>query len=226
MVSYTQERHISPQLWIALATTLFAGIVTFLASLNLYLLEDGNRLTQAAYSTSPLLRFSYDGVYLSALVVGIAICALFGYLLARNTRSVIIGLIVVSLLVPLAGFGGLLIRQPVAFFVLVLVFAGLTLLSILAGRAVCTRKRGLLDERSAALLGGCVSAGIALLVNLVALIPHTLALNPVSHLLYMQGQIGDTHFNSVLIATGIELLSIAVCTLSIGLALRSHRRFA
>lgn len=223
MVTHTQERHLSPQLWLALATTIFAGIVTFLASLNLYLLEDGNPLTPAAYSASPLLRFSYDGVYLSALVAGIAICALLGYLLVRETRFVSIGLGIVSLLVIFAGFGGLLIHQPLAFLVLALIFAGLTLLSIWIGRALSAYSRNTSGTRSASLLGGCVSAGVALLVNLLAQVPHTLALNPVSHLLYMQGQIGDTHLNSVLIATAIELLSIIACLLSIGFALRVPR---
>lgn len=223
MVSYAQERRLPPQVWIALVTTVGAGIVTFLVSLNLYLLEDGNPLTPLAYSASPLLRFSYDGIYLSALVAGSAVCALFGYLLVRETMFVTIGLGIISLLVVFAGFGGLLIRQPLAFFVLTLAFVALTSLSVLAGRAASARSRSLPGTRSAALVGGCVSACIALLANLLALIPHTLALNPVSHLLYMQGQIGATHLNSVLVATGIELLSVIACLLCTGLALRLPR---
>lgn len=223
MVTHTRERYLPPQLWLALATTIFAGIVTFLASLNLYLLEDGNPLTEAAYSASPLLRFSYDGVYLSALVAGLAICALLCYTLVRETRFVTIGLGIVSLLVIFAGFGGLLIRQPLAFFGLALIFVVLTLLSVLAGQAVNTRSRQISGPRLASMLGGCVSAGVALLANLLAQVFHTLALNPASHLLYMQGQIGGTHLNSVLIATAIELLSVVACLLSIGLALRVSR---
>src|SRR6185437_13197540 len=130
---------------------------------------------------------------------------------------------IVSFLVIFAGFGGLLIRQPLAFFMLALIFVALTLLSVLAGQAVSTRSRRVFTSRLAALLGGCVSAGVALLANLLAQVSHTLALNPVSHLLYMQGQIGVTHLNSVLIATAIELLSIIACLLSIGFALRVPR---
>ena len=61
----------APRLWLLRTVTLIAFIISLLASLNLYLLEDGNPLTQGAYLASPLLRFSYDGVYLSALAAGV-----------------------------------------------------------------------------------------------------------------------------------------------------------
>jgi hypothetical protein len=54
-----------------------------------------------------------------------------------------------------------------------------------------------------------------MLVNGVALVAHTLALNRVSHLLFMQGQIGETHFSSLLIGMGLELLTLTACVLSI-----------
>lgn len=224
MISYRQTWSISPRLWVAFTATLFAGIITFLASLNLYLLEDGNPLTTTAYSVSPLLRFSFDGVYLSALVTGVAICALVGHLLVKSSTPILIGFLIVSLFVALAGFGGLFKRYPSTFLVLFTVFAGLTLISVVGGRIAAARSHRRLGQRSAAILGSCVSASIALLANLVALIPHTLTLNPVSHPLYMQGQVGSTHFNSVLIAMGIELLSIAICALTIGLAFRPSSR--
>ncbi len=212
-----------PRLWGVRAATMIAFVVALLASLNLYLLEDANPLTPVAYGSSPLLRLSYDGVYLSALAAGVAVCAVAGYTVARAGAPVLRGLVVVALLVALGGFGGLLARHPATFLTLALAFAGLVLVSALVGWAVVTRARPRLGRRPATILGACASTGVALLVNLVVLAPHTLALNPVSHPLYMQGQIAGTRLNSLLLGLGLELLAIVVCVSSIAMALRASR---
>nr|HET6901175.1 hypothetical protein [Ktedonobacteraceae bacterium] len=213
------------RLWIALVATIIAFAVSLVASLNLYMLEDASPLTQAAYSASPLLRFSYDGIYLSALVAGVAVCAIMGYALVQRTALVVVGLIVVALLVAVGGFGGLLARHPTTFLVFFVVFLALTLISFVCGRAVATHAAPLLGQRPAAVLGACVSVGSMLLVNIVALVLHTLLLNPISHALYMQGQIEGTHLNFSLIAMGLALLTMIACVLSLGHALRlpSHQ---
>jgi len=226
MASHRPAPAFSPRLWFILAATVLAFAASLVASLNLYLLEDNNPLTQAAYSAAPVLRWRYDGVYVSALVATVAVCAIVAYTLTQADVPVVISLIVIALLVALAGFGGLLVRQPTAFLILFLVFAGLALASLLPGRAVAAWSRHSLNQRSAAMVGACVSAGIALLVNVVALVLHTLALNPVSHPLFMQGQIGQTHFNSLVIAMGIELLAVIIFVLGIGFALRSAKKRA
>src|SRR5581483_5122575 len=46
-----------PAVVIAAVTTCITFVVALLASINLYLLEDSNPLTNAAYAASPLLRF-------------------------------------------------------------------------------------------------------------------------------------------------------------------------
>lgn len=217
MISY---RHAPIRFWVALATTVIAFLVSLLASINLYLLEDNNPLTQAAYSASSVLRLSYDGAYLSALVACVAVCAIVAYAIIQADAPVTIGLIIVALLVVLGGFGGLLIRYPATFLALFLAFMGLMLVSLLVGRVVTARLRQRIGQRKAAILGACISTGIALLVNVVAMVTHTLALNPVSHALYMHGQIGTTYFNSVLIGMVIETLAMIACLLSIGVALR------
>jgi hypothetical protein len=209
-----------PRLWIAVAITLLTCIVALLVSINLYLLEDGNPLTQAAYSASPLVRFSYDGVYLSALVACVAVCAIVGYTMSRSDISVVIGLILVSLLIIFGGFGGLLVRYPVTFLVFFLLFVGLSMMSLLVGRIVATRSGRYTGQRSAVILGACCGAFVVLLVNAVALVVHTLALNPVSHALFMQGQIGGTHFNSLVIGMVIEVVLMIMCALSIWFARR------
>jgi hypothetical protein len=221
MAAYRQTHTFPPRLRIALTTTIIAFVVSLLASINLYLLEDANPLTQSAYSAAPLLRFSYDGIYLSALVSAVAICAIIGYAISQTETPVVIGIICVALFIALGGFGGLLIRHPLNFLVLFLVFASLIVLCFLVGRIASTRLRPVLGQQPAAILGACVSTAVSLLVNLVTLVLHTIALNPVSHMLYMQGQIGVTHFNSLLIAMGIEFLMVIVCMLSILFALRS-----
>lgn len=212
----THFQNFSLRLWIALAVTVVAFTVSLVASLNLYLLEDTSNLTQAAYSASPLLRFSYDGIYLSTLAAGVAACAIVGYVLVQRESVVIVSLIVVALLVAFGGFGGLLAHHFITFLVFVTVFFALIVISFLCGRAVATHASRRLDHRPAAVMGACVSVGILLLVNVAALILHTLLLNPISHALYMQGQIGGTLLNFSLIAMGLAFLSMIACILSLG----------
>ncbi len=218
--SMANTQHFPPRLWVALATTVIAFTVSLLASINLYLIEDTSNLTQVAYSASPLLRFSYDGIYLSALAAGVAICAIVGYAIVQRTDLVVSGLIVVMLLVAFGAFGGLLARHPANFLAFFGVFLALTLISWLVGRTVATRAMHFLGQRPATILGACMSVGSMLLVNVIALVLHTLILNPVSHALYMQGQIAGTHLNFSLIAMGIALITLIACIVSLGLALR------
>ena len=221
MASYGHTQNFSPRLWVALVATVIAFFATMLASINLYLLEDSSPLTTAAYALSPLLRFSYDVVYLSALVSCVALCAIVAYMITQAETAVTIGLILVTLFIAFAGFGGLLLHQPTTFLSLFLVFVVLALVSYIAGRVVSRQSRPRLGQRPAAILGGCVSIGIVFLINTVALVLHTLVLNPVSHALFMQGQIGDTHLSSLLIAMGVELLTFFIFLLSVGIGFRS-----
>jgi hypothetical protein len=216
MVSVQDAHHpTAPRLRFALIATITACIVALLASLNLYLLEDGNSLTTAAYSASPLLRFSYDGIYLTALLAFLAACAIVTYTFTRAARadtSIVISLIIIACLIAFAGFGGLLIRYPVTFLILFATFAALTLISFLVGRSVASRLSTHLESRTARMSGACVNAGLIVLIN---------TLNPVSHPLFMQGLIGGTSWNSLLIAMGIELLAFIIAGISIVRALRA-----
>ena len=221
MATHIPTHGLSVRLWLALVATFVTFVVALIASLNLYLIEeDSHALTTAAYIASPLLRFSYDAIYLSALAAGVAVCAIAGYALVRRAALVVPGLGVVALLVALGGFGGLLIRQPVSFLIFLLIFCALLLGSFLLSRAVVRRASSRLGQQSAAVLGACAGAGSLLLLNVAALTLHTLILNPVSHTLYMQGQIGNTHFNFTLIIMGIAVLTLLVCALCLGRALR------
>ncbi len=223
MTSYPQNFPL--RLWIALTVTLLTFVVSLVASLHLYLLEDASPFTQSAYAVSPLLRFSYDGIYLSALVAGVAVCAILGYALVQRAVLVVAGLIVVALLVAFGGFGGLLFRHFATFWVFFAIFLALTLISVLIGRVVAARVGRFLEQRPAAILGACVGVGSVLLINVVLLVLHTLILNPVSHALYMQGQISGTHLNFSLIAMGFAFLAMIACAVSLGHSLRlsSHR---
>ena len=132
----------------------------------------------------------------------------------------IVGLSIVALLVAFGGFGGLLIRHLETFLAFFIVFLALLLISFLIGRAVAIRSGLFLGQQPAAVLGACVSVGSILLVNVVALVLHTIILNPVSHALYMQGQIEGTHLNFSLIAMSLALLTLIPCVLSLGHTLR------
>lgn len=220
MASFGNAQQWPARLWVALIATLLALSVELLASLHLYLLEDASSLSQAAYNTSPLLRFSYDVIYLSALAAGVFGCAVVGYALVRRYLVVTVGCALLTLLVALGGFGGLLVRHTVTFFVFLMLFLMLTLSSFLLGRVAMARSGRALSPRPAAVLGACVSAGAVLLVNLVALVLHTLSLNPVSHALYMQGQIAGTHLNFSLLAMVLALLTGITCMVCLGRAFR------
>ena len=216
----TQNQHFPQRLWIALVATVLAFVVSLVASLNLYLLEDTSQFTQAAYSASPLLRFSYDCIYLSALAAGVGICAIIGYALIQNELLVSVGLIVLASLVALGGFGGLLVRHPVTFLIFFAAFFILLLISFLARRVVATRAQRFLGQRPAAVLGAGAGAGGILFINVAALVLHTLLLNPVNHALYMQGQIEGTHLNISLISMGVAFLTLIACGVSLARALR------
>ena len=219
-VSPGPSRRLPARLWVALVATLLAFSVELLASLHLYLLEDASQLVQAAYSASPLLRFSYDLIYLSALASGVAVCIVVGYVLINRQLVVTIGGVLLALLVACGGFGGLLVHHPVTFLVFLGLLLLLTLSSFLLGRVATARAGRDLAPRPAAVLSACVSAGVVLLVNLVALVLHTLTLNPVSHALYMQGQIAGTHLNALLIAMALAFLTGIVCIVCLGRAFR------
>lgn len=207
--------------WLAFGATLLAVAVSVAASLNLYLLEDGNPLTASAYGSSALLRYSYDGAYLAALVAGVAGVALLAYALAP-ARVATAGALGLAALVALGGFGGLLARHPLNGLALIGAFAGLSLLCLLVGWGVAralTARRG---ARAASLIGACAGAGLALLADAAALIVHTFALNPASHALYMQGRIGATPLNALLIGMAAQALMVALCGLTLALAWRSR----
>ncbi|GLV59323.1 hypothetical protein KDH_61500 [Dictyobacter sp. S3.2.2.5] len=214
-------QHFPRRLWIALTTTIIAFAVSLVASLNLYLIEDSSPLTQAAYSASTLLRVSYDGIYVSALASGVAMCAIAGYALLQRTMPVMIGLALVGLVVVLGGFGGLIVRHPTSFLFLFAAFVVLTLVSLLVGRGAATRTEPVLGRRAALILGACVSVGSLLFVNVVSQIVHILLLNPVSHPLYMQGMITGTHINFSLAAMGIALVTLLACAVSLSNAFRA-----
>lgn len=63
MIPDKQNQNFPLRLWIAIAATVLAFVVSLVASLNLYLLEDASPLTQAAYSASSLLRFDIDQLF-------------------------------------------------------------------------------------------------------------------------------------------------------------------
>lgn len=224
MATHLTPRAFPLRLWLALVSTLLAFVVALIASLNLYLIEDASALTTAAYSASPPLRFSYDGIYLSALAAGVAVCAIVAYALTQRAALASISLGVLALLVVLGGFGGLLVRHPLTFLAFSGAFAALLLISFSSGRAVTKRAARRLTARPAAVLGACVGAGVLLLINVAALVLHTLILNPVSHALYMQGQIAGTHFNFSLIAMVLATLTLLACVLCLGRALRLPAR--
>ncbi|MDE3229738.1 MAG: hypothetical protein KGO05_07635 [Chloroflexota bacterium] len=207
--------------WLAFGATLLAVVVSVAASLNLYLLEDGNPLSAAAYGSSALLRFIYDGAYLAALVAGVAGVALLAYALAP-ARVATLAALGLGALVALGGFGCLLARHPQTGLALIGAFAGLGLLCLLAGWGVARALAARCGLRAASLLGACAGAGLALVADAAALIAHTLALNPVSHALYVQGRIGATPFNALLIGMAAQALLVTACGLTLALAWRSR----
>lgn len=209
---------------VAIAMTALTSVVTVVASLQLYLLEDDNPLTRTAYQASPVLRLSYDVAYLSALVAGLGLCALLASVFIGGKRIatyLTISLSAAALLIALGGFGGLLLRAPLSFLLLFALFAGLAIACYLLGRLTTARLLHITSQRVAIIIGACVSVGVVLLVNALAIITHTLALNPASHPLFMQGVIPGAHLNTLLIAPGIQVAALALCVISLIVAART-----
>jgi hypothetical protein len=219
MTVLTDTDQIPLRLKAAFTATVVAFLVCLVASINLYLIEDSSSLTAEAYSASSLLRITYDGVYLSALAAGVAVAALVAYALVPLRRFVTASLVAVAVVVALGGFGGLLARHPTTFLAYLAVFVTLSLGSFLLGRLVAMRSARERGDRPKAVLGACVSTGVLLVVNVAALVLHTLTLNPVSHALYMQGRIGDTPLNLTLLAMLLALAALAACVVCLGWAL-------
>ncbi len=213
-------RAMRPVVIISAALAGVAFVVSLLASLNLYLLEDQNPLTLIAYRSAPLLRVSYDAAYISALVAGVMMFALLVRLFAPRGRAALAAIGALAVVVALGGFGGLLVRAPLNFLALFAGFGALTLLCLFVAERTSARLRDASSDRSAALMGSCAGVIVALLVNAAALAPHTVALNPVSHALYMQGQIPGTHLNALLLGAALQLLLVGALGLSLLVALR------
>jgi hypothetical protein len=217
----TTNPPVPARLWHIRITTVMAVLVALLASVNLYLLEDASVLTAHVYAVSPLLHVSYTGVYVSALVAGVDLCAVVGASMGVAATPM---LGCVALLVAFGGFGGLLVRHPVTFLVLFVAFGGLLLASMLLGSVVAARTRAHLGSRQAVLLGACLSTGVAVFVNLICLMSHTLVLNPANHALYMQAQLPGTRLNSLLLAGCLAVVATCGCVCSILLTLRRLQR--
>lgn len=217
-------RTMRPAVIISAALTGVAFVVSLLASLNLYLLEDQNPLTLAAYRSAPLLRVSYDAAYISALVAGIMVVALLARLFAPTGWSALAVTAALAVVVAFGGFGGLLVRAPLSFLTLFAGFCALTLLCLFIAERTAASLRRTSSDHTAALMGSCAGVVVALLVNAAALAPHTVFLNPVSHALYMQGQLPGAHLNALLLGAALQLLLVAALGLSLLVALLLSRR--
>lgn len=219
-------RTMRPVVIISAALAGVAFVVTLLASLNLYLLEDHSPLTVAAYRSAPLLRVSYDATYVSALVAGVMVVALVVRLFAPTGWAALAAIGALAVVVALGGFGGLLVRAPLSFLALFVGYCALTLLCLFVSERTAMRLRDVSSDRTSAVVGSCAGIVVALLVNVVALAPHTVFLNPVNHALYMQGQIPGTHLNALLLGAALQLPLVVALGLSLLVALHLSRRAA
>lgn len=210
--------------FISAALTGVAFVVSLLASLNLYLLEDHSPLTLAAYRSAPLLRVSYDASYVSALVAGVMVFALLARLFAPIGMSPLAAVGALALFLVLGGFGGLLLRAPLSFLALFAGFCALTLLCLFVAERTAMRLRSTTSNRVAALIGSCAGVVVALFVNVVALVPHTVFLNHINYALYMQGQIPGAHLNALMLGVALQLPFVSALGLSLLVALRLSRR--
>lgn len=184
----------SRRLWPAALAVCAAALVAIVASADYYLIEDASPLTPAAYATYPLLRFSFDTIYATALAAGIAaLLVLTRAALARTESPGTVApqldllALPLALLLALGGFGGLAIRQPGAFLFLAALLLATVAGLVLVARATARRLRAVgRPARDAAALGACIAALALLALNLIIAGLHTVALAATAPALYRQ----------------------------------------
>lgn len=222
----------SRRLWAAALALCAAALVAIVASADYYLIEDASPLTDAAYAAQPLLRFSFDAIYATALAAGVAAVLVVTRAALARTGSLALAApqldllaLPLALLLVLGGFGGLAIRQPSTFLILAALLLAVVGVLMLLARAVARRLRAAGHPAGeAAALGACIAALALLALNLAGAGLHTVALAATAPALYRQTlhTLGPhAHLSELALANALTALALLG---ALALVVRAARR--
>lgn len=188
---------------------LLAAFVAFLNSLNLYQIEDDSALARAAYQANPILNVSFSVIYITAIVIAVAAISL-GVQLTLSLWSegpvsgVYLFAACLAIFAALGAFWGLALRHPLSFFLSIGLFAALIVVVLAFGRSVALKffpPRA--EQRVTAISSFCISLALALLVNVLVAVLHTVLLKVDVPTLYASNDIRIATFamNSLYLTT-------------------------
>lgn len=164
------------------SAVLLAALVVFLNSLNLYQVEDDSTLARAAYQANPVLNLSFSMIYITAIVIAVAAISL-GVQLTLSlwnegpVSGVYLFAACLAIFAALGAFWGLALRHPLSFFLSIGLFAALIVVVLAFGRSVAIKfSPPRTEQRVTAISSFCISLALALLVNVLVAVLHTVLL--------------------------------------------------
>lgn len=193
----------------AVGAVLFAAFVVFLNSLNFYQIEDDSALARSAYQINLVLNFSFSMIYITAIVIAVAaisLCAQFILSLWNDgpVSGVYLFAACLAIFVALGAFWGLALRHPLSFFLSIGLFAALIVVVLALGRNVAVRfSPPFTEQRVTAISSFSISLVLALFVNVLIAVLHTVLLKAAIPALYADNTIRIATFsvNSLLLMT-------------------------
>jgi hypothetical protein len=172
--------------------SLLAAIIIVLGSFDAYQIEDDGAAGRIAHQLYSLVNLTYEGMYIMAMAVftlGVFIIVQLIFHYRRPMKWLSLSLIAIGTI--LAAFGGLLVRQPQVFLLVVGSYLLILVLTILAGELLTSRffspeLASQNESRNAEVFGACSSILFATLLNLLCAIWHTFLVQGSSPQLYAE----------------------------------------
>jgi hypothetical protein len=200
---------------------LLAAFVAFLNSLNFYQIEDDSALARSAYQANLVLNLSFSMIYITAIVIAVAAISLcVQFMLSLWNDEAVSGIYLfaacLAIFVALGAFWGLALRHPLSFFLSIGLFAALIVVVLALGRNVAIKfSPPFVEQRVTAISSFSISLVLALLVNVLVAVLHTLLLKVAVPTLYADNNVRIAAFpvNSLLLMTLFAALLTFVAAL-------------
>lgn len=205
----------------AVGAVLLAAFVVFLNSLNFYQIEDDSALAHLAYQANLVLNVSFSMIYITAIVIAVAAISLcIQFTLSLWNDGPVPGMYLfaacLAIFVGLGAFWGLALRHPLSFFLSIGLFAALIVVVLALGRSVAVKfSPPFVEQRVTAISSFSISLVLALVLNVLAAVLHTVLLRVAVPALYASSDLRIAIFpvNSLLLMTLFAALLTVVAAL-------------
>ena len=192
-----------------IGAVLLAAFVVFLNSLNFYQVEDDSALARSAYQASLVLNLSFSMIYITAIVIAVAaisLCVQFALSLWNDgpVPGIYLFAACLAIFVALGAFWGLALRHPFSFLLSIGLFAALIVVVLALGRNVAVRcSPPFVEQRVTAISSFSISLVLALILNVLIAVLHTVLLKVAAPKLYADDniRIAAVSVNSLLLMT-------------------------